>query len=231
MKPQTIYFIWLILFCAGWLHAQPQGNEIQITYIANEGFLVQSPHHKILIDALFSGGYGLFSIPPKEVIKRIIDANPPFDSVDACFLTHYHKDHCDPALIQEYLKKYPRMILVTTKPSLVFIDGEQFGFVQLENQFCEMTPELNQSSSHMLGDMRIKALGIKHLSFYQHGVDLEEYMFNVGYYLDMDGMTIFHSGDIKMNNLQDYIAKNGTWTDTVDVALLYYELLNAGVPI
>ncbi|HLP05992.1 MAG TPA: hypothetical protein VK152_11245 [Paludibacter sp.] len=44
----------------------------------------------------------------------------------------------------------------------------------------------------------------------------------------MDGIRIFHSGDSKTEQLKDYIAKNGSWKDTVDVAFVYYELLNNG---
>jgi len=228
MKLFILLLICCTLFIVLPLCGQTQSDNLQVTYIANEGFFLQSPHHKILIDALFSDGYGPFATPPKGIIDQMMDAKSPFDGVELCFLTHYHKDHCDSKLIQDYLKKYPAVTLVTTKPSLVFIDGEQFGFVQLKKQFCEMTPGINQSLSQTIGTVPVKSLGIKHMSFYRNGIDLEEYMFNVGYWFDMDGFKIFHSGDCMLNNLRDYIAKNGTWADSIDVAFLCCNLLDDG---
>jgi L-ascorbate metabolism protein UlaG (beta-lactamase superfamily) len=44
----------------------------------------------------------------------------------------------------------------------------------------------------------------------------------------MDGIRIFHSGDIKKDALQNYLSKNKKWTDTIDVAFLYYGLFESG---
>jgi len=218
----------LLIFSYSSTFAQIGPNDLRITYIANEGFLIETKEHKVLIDALFSDGYGLFSYPTKDVIDQIMNATPPFDNIDFCLLTHYHKDHSDSKLIKDYLQKYPKVKLITTRPSFVFIDGEQFGFIKLKKQFCEITPKINNSITQKVDGIPIKALGLKHLSFYQDSVDLEEYMFNVGFYIDLDGFKIFHTGDIKIENLKDYIDKKGQWTDPVDVAFIYYEMLNDG---
>lgn len=209
---------------------QVKNNDLRVTYIANEGFMLKTKHHKILVDALFSDGYGYFAYPSNETTKQILSGIAPFDSVNLCLLTHYHKDHSDSKLMQEYLSKNPSIKLVTTRPSLVFIDGEQFGFIKLKKQFCEITPEANKSISQIINNVPVKVLGLKHMSFFQEGYDLEEYMANVGFYVNMDGIRIFHSGDTKMDNFKDYVSANGSWKDTVDVAFVYYELLNDGKP-
>ena len=219
----------LILFsCINAVFAQVKTTHFQVTYIANEGFMLKTMHHKILIDALFTDGYGYFDCPKDSVINQMLNATTPFDSVDLCFLTHYHKDHSDSKLMRDYLSKFPSVKLITTKPSLVFIDGEQFRFVKLKKQFCEITPETNKSITQIIDNVTVKTLGLKHMSYFENGIDIEEYMKNVGFYLNMDGVRVFHSGDTKMDNFKDYIAKNGPWKDTVDVAFIYYELLNEG---
>jgi L-ascorbate metabolism protein UlaG (beta-lactamase superfamily) len=227
-KNITLIFIFT-LSCFS-IIAQSGKKELQVTYIANEGFMLKSLHHKVLIDALFSDGYGYFACPSNEAIKQILSTTAPFDSVDLCFLTHYHKDHSDSELMCEYLSKHPSIKLVTTRPSLVFIDGEQFGFIKLKKQFCEITPETNKSISQTINTIPVKVLGIKHMSFFQDGYDLEEYMVNVGFYINMDGIMIFHSGDTKMDNFKDYVSTNGSSEDPVDIAFVYYELLNDGKP-
>ena len=203
-------------------------NNLEITYIANEGFLLTSSTHKILIDGLFSEGYGAFSVPPKEVTDKIMNSEAPFDNINLLLLTHYHKDHCDPVLINNYLSKYKGVRFITNKPAIVFIDGNCFGFIGKKKQFDTMTPELNQSISKTVTNVSVKALGLQHLSFYnKDSIDLEETMFNVSFLFEMDGINIFHSGDIEKSSLQEYL-KHNKWTDPVDVAFLYYGLLKSG---
>jgi L-ascorbate metabolism protein UlaG (beta-lactamase superfamily) len=224
---KKLIIITIFLICSNsFLFAQTY--DLQVTYIANEGFMLKTKCHKILIDALFTEGYGYFACPTKNVIEKILSASAPFDSVSLCFLTHYHKDHSDSKLMFEYLSKFPSVKLVTTKPALTFIDGEQFRFVKLKKQFCEITPETNKCIMQTIDGVTMKVLGLKHMSFYEDGIDIEEYMKNIGFYINLDGVRIFHSGDTKMENFKNYIDSNGQWKDPVDVAFVYYELLNEG---
>jgi L-ascorbate metabolism protein UlaG (beta-lactamase superfamily) len=206
------------------LFSQVLPNNLQIINVANEGFLLSTSTHKVLIDALFTNGYGAFSVPPKDFTDKIMKSEAPFDSVHLYLLTHYHADHCDPVLINQYLSKHPDIPFVASKPSIVFIDGTCFGFIAKKKQFRVMTPEMNQSITKTLNNIPVKVFGLKHLSFYKDSIDLEETMFHVSYLLDMDGIKIFHSGDIEKNAFEDYLAKNKSWTDTIDVAFLYYKL-------
>jgi len=218
-----------LLFCnLNLTYSQLHSNDLQITNIANEGYLLQSSTKKILIDALFSDGYGVFSVPPKEVTTDIMNAKAPFDNIDMLLLTHYHKDHCDPVLINEYLSKYKNIPFVTNKPSIVFIDGNCFGFIAKKKQFVVITPEANQSISQTINNIPVKVFGLKHLSFYRDSVDLEETMLNYSFLIELDGIKIFHSGDIQKNAFQDYLARNKKWTDSIDVAFLYFGLIESG---
>ncbi|MGD8779411.1 MAG: MBL fold metallo-hydrolase [Ignavibacteria bacterium] len=226
---QTLSLMIIVVFGltnAKTIYAQPQNNDLKITYIANEGFLLSSPTKNILIDALFTEGYGLFATPPKKVIDDIMNDMHPFNNIDVYLLTHYHKDHNDSELINEYLGKHKDLPFVTSKPSIVFINGNCFDFILKKNQFFEFTPEVNQSVSGVVNDVPIKTFGLKHLSYYVNGIDMEENMYNVSFLFEMDGIKIFHSGDIELSSLRNYIENNGDWSDKIDVAFLYYELLN-----
>ena len=210
--------------------SQIQRKDLQITYIANEGFLLKTSTKKVLIDALFKEGYGIFSVPSKEVTAQIMDSKDPFDSINLLLLTHYHKDHCDPALINEYLSKHKNTPFVTSQPSIVFIDGTCFGFIGKKKQFNVITPDINRSISKTINNIPVKVFGLKHLSFYKDSIDLEETMFNVSFLIEMDGIKIFHSGDIEITAFKEYIAKNKKWTDSIDVAFLNCSLFKSGVP-
>lgn len=219
-----ISFLLFTLVCS---NAAGQSKRLDITYIANEGFLLQSDHHKVLIDALFDESYGVFAVPDKAVLQNIQQSVAPFDSIDALFLTHYHKDHCNPVLINQYLAKHPATPLVTSKPSLVFIDGDCFGFVTKQTQFREMTPAANQSVSKPVAGMAVTAYGLKHLTYLRNGIDLEQYMFNISFLIDMDGIKVFHSGDIMPDAFSRYLTLHKGWKLHTDVAFLYYKMLEA----
>lgn len=227
MRIFLVLVITLFTVCISELFAQGPQNKLQITYVANEGYLLQTPRHKLLIDAIFTESYGIFDVPGKDTIDAILNGRAPFDNVDMCLLTHYHKDHCEPLLIEKYLKKFPTMKLVTNKNALVFIDGDRFGFVTLKKQFCELTPEPNASCSQVVNGVQITAHGMKHLSYYRGDVDLEEYMFNVAYSIEADGLRIFHSGDTSIENMKKYFYRNQDADLHADVAFLYYEMLNS----
>ncbi|WP_071146232.1 MBL fold metallo-hydrolase [Bacteroides ihuae] len=208
------------------LHAQKEKYNLEVTYIANEGYLLKTDHHKVLIDALFTESYGIFDVPEKDTVDAIMEGTTPFDHIEMHLLTHYHKDHCSPELMVKYLNKFPNIKLVTNRPALVFIDGDQFGFVSYKNQFVELTPEQNRNESKNVNGVYITAHAMKHLSFFRKDIDIEQYMYNVAYTIEMDGVQIFHSGDTSIENMKIYLEQNKDWKPNIDIAFLYYGMLN-----
>jgi L-ascorbate metabolism protein UlaG (beta-lactamase superfamily) len=226
---RAYFSIFLIISSISFSYSQVHQNELQINFIANEGFLLKTETKQVLIDALFTEGYGYFDVPSADVIKDIMNDKVPYDNVNLYFLTHYHGDHCNSALINEYLTKHKKVLLVTSKPSIDFINGNCFNFILLKKQFCEITPEINQSVSKSIKDIPVKVFGLKHMSYYRDSIDMDENMFNVSFWFNIDGIKVFHSGDIQKNAFQDYLTHNKKWTDSTDVAFLYYGLFESGV--
>jgi len=224
MKKILFVFIVSLLYC-GNVFSQIPAKELHVTYIGNEGFMFESSSHKIIIDGLYNDGYGLFAVPAKNTIEKIQAMEPPFDKIDLLMLTHYHKDHCDPELINQYLSAHKDISFVTNHPAVTFINGNIFDFIMLKKQFRELTPERNKCISEIINGILIKAYGTKHLSYFKDSIDVEEYMYNASYLINMDGISVFHSGDILMEDLKNYIDKNGKWADKIDIAFLYFDML------
>ncbi len=78
------------------LVASPLPAELEITYVANEGFLLAGGGKKVLIDALFDGGIAGYPTIPDELRPSLEQARPPFDGVDLVLATHFHGDHFGP---------------------------------------------------------------------------------------------------------------------------------------
>lgn len=69
-------------------------KNIKITYISNEGFLIEVGSNSILIDALFGDKqYGFCDIPDSSQIKSMRNAEDIFEDIDLITATHRHIDH------------------------------------------------------------------------------------------------------------------------------------------
>ncbi len=73
-------------------------------YLANEGVMVVHGETKILFDPLFNNAYGRYELLPGEMKDALFAGEPPFDGVDAVFVSHFHGDHFSPAEMLAFLK-------------------------------------------------------------------------------------------------------------------------------
>ena len=93
------------------------GDRIEIMYLANEGFLLTSGDHKVLIDGLFreGGDYATLSLESRETVETAL---PPFDTVDVVLATHHHADHFHAVAVCRFLDSNPLAQFVSTQQAL-----------------------------------------------------------------------------------------------------------------
>jgi L-ascorbate metabolism protein UlaG (beta-lactamase superfamily) len=92
-------------------------KKIDITYIANSGFLIETSGKQILIDALFKQGWGNYLIPSDSIVSDIINQRDPFNNSTLMLITHNHGDHFDTAMVVAYLLNNSENLLIA--PPLV----------------------------------------------------------------------------------------------------------------
>ncbi|MDF1770011.1 MBL fold metallo-hydrolase [Maricaulis sp.] len=103
--------------CASTLSAAPafahpsEDDPATAHFLANEAILVSAGETRILFDPLFSVSYGYPLVAP-DVRAAIMAGTPPYDGVDAVFVSHVHGDHFDAAAVNAYLAAHPDVILV-----------------------------------------------------------------------------------------------------------------------
>jgi L-ascorbate metabolism protein UlaG (beta-lactamase superfamily) len=78
-----------------------QKHTLEVTYIANEGFMISMGGTKVLIDALPKSKY--YANPSHTLAARMIDGIPPFDNVDYALVTHDHADHFNAEMMSRFL--------------------------------------------------------------------------------------------------------------------------------
>lgn len=214
---------------------QTDKGKIEVTYIANSGFLIEMGNKKILIDALFKNGLNYYPAPSSEIRDKMVKGISPFNSIDLVLTTHFHPDHCDAGMMSDYFKNNPNSIGVVTA---LAVKGMKFS--ETDNpkspKLLSITPDLYGSIDTTLNGIKLKVLRLRH-----SGSDGREE--NVGFLIKVDGFTIFHSGDSDGNlndgntgktSLEEYKAL-GLEKENIDVAFLnrgvFWDSTSPGIEI
>src|SRR5688500_5673428 len=80
-------------------------STVKITYIANEGFLVESAGKRLLIDALFREGIKPYLNVPVNLRDELEMSQKPFERIDLMLASHFHADHFDPVAVSTHLSR------------------------------------------------------------------------------------------------------------------------------
>lgn len=73
-------------------------------YLANEGLMVAHGETKVLFDPLFDESFGQYRLVPEDMRRALFAGEPPWDGVDAVFISHFHDDHFSPRDMIEFLR-------------------------------------------------------------------------------------------------------------------------------
>jgi L-ascorbate metabolism protein UlaG (beta-lactamase superfamily) len=69
-------------------------SDLKVTYIGNEGFLIETANKKILSDALWGEIENTsYEVPSDSLITLMREAKAPFDKIDLISISHKHQDH------------------------------------------------------------------------------------------------------------------------------------------
>ncbi len=198
------------------LHAQ---QDITITYIANEGFLITSDTNKILIDGIFSEGSGTFYTPPAEELIKERNATSPFDNIDIVCVSHVNADHVDPAYLVEHLTNNMSGNLIAplqVVDELAVIDG----YSSIENRIKSISWG-NQSRF----DTTKNGIQVKSFRFSHANNKLTTH--NLGYLIKVNGFTIFHTGDSDPA-IPDTFQLYNLAKDSIDIAFIHRGFFDSG---
>jgi ankyrin repeat protein/L-ascorbate metabolism protein UlaG (beta-lactamase superfamily) len=161
-------------------------SEIEVTYIANMGFIVSSASKTVMIDALF-GTSSSYLFPSTVVIDKINQLEKPFESVDLMLLTHTHYDHFSAPMVAEYLKKNSSVKVVCNQSALSKLNEIENNKVDA-SRIVELTPDLYKSIDTTVNNIDVKILRLRHTG--DNGRSE-----NLGFLFDLDGVKILHVGD------------------------------------
>lgn len=187
-------------------------KKIDVTYIANAGFLIESGGKKVLIDALFKNGWNSYLVPSDFVVSKIINQQTPFNNANLLMITHNHGDHFDDSMVVAYLNSNADNILIA--PSMVTDTIlKNIDFKNNESQIVVLDRINQEKNDTTINGIRIRSFFIQH--------DSRPQIQQVGYLININGFIVFHSGDyngaeiIEFGNLQ-------LQKEQIDLALLNF---------
>jgi len=200
-------------------------SDCKVTYIANEGFLIETVNKKILIDALFGGFEGNWCDKPDEDTKsKLENAETPFNNVDIVAITHKHLDHFNAEMVINHLMNNPNCMVVCPKQvDSVLACHQNYGI--LKNNIIAVTPALNRDTIIKIKDAEIRILRLEHSHYYEQDektgakINIHQNTENIGFLIKVDNVKIFHCGDSNPMDDAEYISFN-LIVEQIDIALL-----------
>ena len=177
----------------------PAGNAPQITYVANEGFLLEHGGKKVLIDALFDAGAGPFLSPSQELLAQLTEARGPLADVDLLLVTHAHADHFNPKLVAAYLRNNTRCRLIAHTQTVDQLRKEE-GFAQIQERIHEVQLEPGSREHVIVNGIAVDVLCLSHMPYDVDGRNVHERTRNLAFIVDLGGTRFLHLGDATVEN-------------------------------
>jgi L-ascorbate metabolism protein UlaG (beta-lactamase superfamily) len=189
-----------------------------VRYLANEGVMVSQGDTKALFDPLFNNGFGQYQMVPDAVRAAIFAGEPPFDGIDAVFISHYHGDHFSAEDILRLLRSQDGFRLYAPAQAVAALrdiagpdDGALFDRITgLDIDYGDDPVSIDA------GDLVIGAAHVPHAGWPTRRPEVQNLAFRVTF---GDSGTVLHLGDAD-SRLVHFESHDYYWEDrTIDVAL------------
>ncbi len=187
-------------------------NQVEITYLANEGFLLTSANHKVLIDGLFREGVEGYAKLSPEWRETIETAQSPFDTVDLVLATHLHDDHFHALAVCRFLESNPLAEFVSTLQALAKLRSDCDNPAALAGRVRPGLQSDGSPAPFILDDLRVEAV------FMHHGTASP--VKNIGFLIEIGGLTVLHMGDSQAS--ADDLRAAGLGERSIDLAFVPY---------
>ena len=189
----------LILFCLWSSAYSAETQSSRAHYLANAGVVIEHGQSKIAFDPLFRNDFGTYDRVPANVEAAFLAGTAPWDGIDAVFISHYHEDHFDPALILELLNAQTAIELYAPEQAAGAIralvtDPDDAVLNRVHGLAIEFAaPPIDMET----GALFIEAIRIPHEGWPSFHENVENIAFRVT--LD-DEATVMHFGDAAAND-------------------------------
>ncbi len=195
----VVLFAGLASSCAG------ASDTLRVTWLANEGVLLESSGSAVLIDAFVPEPYSIYTALPAETAAAMLAAEAPFGQVDIALASHRHRDHYQPEFAAKFLAAHPETRFWSSPQVLAGLESPGADSV---------FPGPGETISRRHANIEVDFLNLSHGSGRFSAIQ------NLGHVVRIGGFTVLHIGDAAMvpANFDPY----GLVPAQIDVALVPY---------
>ena len=196
--------------------AQEPVAAIDVTYIGNEGFLIEAAGKKILVDALSRWGATGDAVISYETRQLMEGAKPPFDDVDLVLATHSHPDHFDAGAVALHLKNNPRALFVSTPQSEELMKEDVKNYDVIKDRVRVEYPDIRDRIEIEHAGIKVELVRLHH----GRGRPIQ----NLGFIIHIGGQRLFHIGDTEAVAIDFRLA--GITEEAFDITFIPYWYLS-----
>jgi len=191
----------------------------QAHYLANSGVMIARGETKILFDPFFRNDYGQYDLVPAELEAALFAGETPWGGIDAIFVSHHHGDHFDPAVVMDFMRRWPKVQLYAPQQAvgaLLAVDAANSD--ALLQRIHSLALQRDSAPAHLeIEGLIIEAVRIAHGGWPGRHADVENLVFRVT--LD-NAATVMHLGDADAGS-EHYEPHRSYWRERgTDLALV-----------
>lgn len=207
-----------LLGLAAWQTPPRAAVELELVYLANEGFLVRAGEHSLLIDAFVTEPLGEYAAVPAELFADMLAARAPFEDVDLALASHAHPDHFQAGPAAEFLRARPGTDFLSS-PQVADELLERLGEHAAAERVEALLPEPRARLSVSRPSLGVELLRLPHSG----GAQTAEVQ-NLGHLIECGGARLLHVGDAdgQTEELAAYALAKRPPEAALDVALVPY---------
>ena len=183
------YKVFLATLAIAFTGSAAADQDFLAKYLANAGVLIVHGETKIVFDPLFDEDFGTFELVPEDIEQALFAGAPPFDGLDAVFVSHHHDDHFSPESMLELLFAHPDLQLFAPPQA---IDGMPAEKEAVADRLHAVDLGLADTFTQTIGGIEVSAVRIPHSGWPDRHENVENIAFRVS--LD-EAATVVHMGD------------------------------------
>lgn len=194
-------------------------NEVIVTYIANEGVLVSSGGHQVLIDGLHRRYSPAYAFPPDGLREKLENARRPYDDIDLVLVSHFHGDHFHAESVGMHLLNNPKAKLASSPQVVNSVLGSYSEAEKIKTRAIVVKHEWKRSEDIEINGVKVRFLGLR------HGSERFKAMENLGHLIEVGGKKFLHIGDADMT--AENFAVHRLAEENIDVAFIPFWFLQS----
>lgn len=165
-----------------------------VTYIANEGIMVELGDSRVLFDPLFEYPHDTYQAIPEDTKRAIIEGTGQYEGVDAVLISHFHADHFSPQMILELMRHQGEVQLFATGQAvsaLYQVAGQE------DQPSFDRVHRIDLAHGDEARHIELESISVEAVIIPHSGwPNMHQHVENLSYRVTLNGeLTVVHMGD------------------------------------